>query len=48
MNYEHFSDRLVESIAMVRELLQNNKEIREENEFMKKKLDLQENELFQL
>jgi hypothetical protein len=29
IDYEHFSDRLIESITMVRELLHSNKELRE-------------------
>ncbi len=42
-DYDHFSERLIESINMVRELLQSNKELREnidnvnrEKEFLEK------------
>ncbi len=37
IDYEHFSGRLIESITMVRELLQSNKELREQTEGERKK-----------
>ena len=37
LDYEHFSDRLIESIAMVRELLQSNKELREQTDEAKRR-----------
>lgn len=39
IDYEHFSDRLIESISMVRELLYSNKELRELTDDAKKKSD---------
>ena len=38
IDYEHFSDRLIESISMVRELLYSNKELRELTDDAKKNL----------
>ena len=45
IDYEHFSDRLIESIAMVRELLHSNKELREITDQAKRKSEQCEQEL---
>lgn len=46
--YDQFSDRLVESINMVRELLRSNKELRESLEETNKKLLQRESESYDL
>jgi prephenate dehydrogenase len=47
-SYDQFSDRLVESINMVRELLKSNKELRENLEEANKKMDMKDTEIFDL
>ena len=39
IDYEHFSDRLIESISMVRELLYSNKELREITDMAKRRVE---------
>ena len=39
MDYDMFSDRLIESINMVRELLLSNKNLREQNEELHGQID---------
>lgn len=47
-DYEQFSDRLVESINTVRELLKSNKELREQLEAQKESIDQKDVEIFNL
>ena len=47
-DYEQFSDRLVESINTVRELLKSNKELREQLEGQKESIEKKDVEIFNL
>ena len=47
-NYYQFSERLVESINMVRELLKSNKELREQMEASNRTIDEKDVEIYEL
>jgi prephenate dehydrogenase len=47
-SYDQFSDRLVESINMVRDLLKSNKELRESLEETNKKMEQKNSEMYDL